>query len=139
MRTQINEDREYLLKNQKSSIRTDEIISQVEKRKQKIKGRLVKTSTLPERIDVNQINSFLIEIRKTYINKKIISWENEVLAIILALLFQVYIVHWFYLNKNDKGVKYLVITTIIGFVTSFFDYRFHSYSCHLCVVNHRLV
>ena len=44
--------------------------------------------------------------------------KQRIIAIVLALLFGVYGVHWFYLNKNDKGVKYL-ITTIIGFVTSF--------------------
>lgn len=44
--------------------------------------------------------------------------KQRIIAIILALLFGVYGVHWFYLNKNDKGAKYL-ITTLIGFVTSF--------------------
>lgn len=44
--------------------------------------------------------------------------KQRIIAIILALLFGVYGVHWFYLNKNDKGAKYL-ITTLIGVVTSF--------------------
>lgn len=44
--------------------------------------------------------------------------KQRIIAIVLALLFGVYGVHWFYLNNNNKGLTYL-ITTIIGFVTSF--------------------
>ena len=62
-----SDDREYLLKIKNHQFEYDEIISQVEKENKKLK-ELIKTSTLPERIDVNQINSLLIEIRKKLYN-----------------------------------------------------------------------
>lgn len=43
----------------------------------------------------------------------------RIVAIIFALFFGVYGIHWFYLNDNSKGITYL-ITTIIGLITSIF-------------------
>lgn len=44
--------------------------------------------------------------------------KQRIVAIILALLFGMYGVHWFYLNENNKGIKYL-IATLIGLATCF--------------------
>lgn len=43
--------------------------------------------------------------------------KQRIVAILLAFLFGVYGLHWFYLNDNQKGIKYLVCT-IIGAMTS---------------------
>ena len=43
--------------------------------------------------------------------------KQRIVAILLAFLLGVYGLHWFYLNDNQKGIKYLVCT-IIGVITS---------------------
>ena len=43
--------------------------------------------------------------------------KEKFLAILLALVAGVYGVHWFYLQDNDRAIKYLV-TSIVGILTS---------------------
>lgn len=44
--------------------------------------------------------------------------KERFIAILLALFVGGYGVHWFYLQNNDRAIKYLV-TSIVGIITSF--------------------
>lgn len=60
-----NIDREYLLSIKNHEMEYDEIIAQAEKEKEEME-EAIKTSTLPDKIDVNEVNKLLIDARKKF-------------------------------------------------------------------------
>lgn len=63
-----NIDREYLLSVKNHKVEYDDIMTQVEKEKEEME-EAIKTSMLPDKIDVDKVNKLLIEARKKFYQK----------------------------------------------------------------------